>query len=98
MISVLMISRDPLALESGSAVYERIKEYGALFSSLTVFVLVMGKSRSMVPLTVSENTKIYPISISLLNYLLVPFKIEKRLIEAGLSVDVVTTQNPFEAG
>ncbi len=98
MISVLMISKDPNLLQKDSQVCKRMLDYGKLFISLDIFLLKVGPIDKENFLKLSENVRIYPLNLSLKSILLIPFRIIKIIKSLSRKIDVVTAQDPFEAG
>lgn len=106
-LKVLMISSDRNVLTPGSAVSERMKEYGALVEELHIVVLCDKSHTSPLKiengkLKISDSVFIYPTNSS--NKFFRPIdaaSIGKRIVfknkfVRGLSL--VTTQDPFECG
>lgn len=100
-LKILMISADRNLFVSGSAVSERIKEYGTLVEALHI-VALSDSAHGLKEKKLSDNVWIYPTNSSL--KLLRPLDaatIGKRIVlkhkfVRGLSV--ITAQDPFECG
>lgn len=96
-----MISSDRNVLSPGSAVLERIKEYGALVGELHI-VLLSDSSHGLADAQISKNVWIYPTnsSVSFLRPLDAA-RMGKRIVkEKGFvrGASLITTQDPFECG
>jgi len=96
-----MISSDRKVLDKGSAVSERMKEYGTLVEELHI-VLLSDLGHGLKEKQLSENVWVYPTN-SFINFLrpLDATRIGKKIVfekkfVRGLSV--ITTQDPFECG
>ncbi|MFZ2484924.1 MAG: glycosyltransferase [Minisyncoccia bacterium] len=100
-IKVLSIGSDRKLFEEGSAVSERIKEYGNLAEELHIVVFAL-KSLGLKEKQLAPNVWIYPTnSSSRWSYVRDASELGKRLVVEkkfvrGLSV--ITTQDPFESG
>ncbi len=97
--NILMISRDGLILENGSEVRGRMKEYGTLVNRLDIIIFTRKGSRPSSgrgqPVKISENVYAYPTtSINGLFFIRDALKIAKSIEKP----DLITTQDPFEAG
>jgi glycosyltransferase involved in cell wall biosynthesis len=100
-MKVLMISNDRNILSIGSAVGERMKEYGKLVSELHI-VLLSDKAHGFSDTALSPNVFVYPTNSSnkysrpkdaaKLGLRLVP---EKKFVRGQA---LITTQDPFECG
>jgi glycosyltransferase involved in cell wall biosynthesis len=100
-MKVLMISTDRNILTPGSAVSERMKEYGHLVEELHIVVL-SDTSHGLKNTQIEKNIWAYPTS-SMFKFLrpLDAAKIGKRIVFDRKFVrgqSVVTTQDPFECG
>jgi glycosyltransferase involved in cell wall biosynthesis len=101
LIKVLMISSDRNILSTGSAVSERIKEYGLLVEELHIVVL-SDTSHKLKETKLSDNVWVYPTN-SLFKYLrpLTAARIGKRVVFERKFVrgqSLITAQDPFESG
>ena len=100
-LKVLMISSDRRLLEVGSAVSERMKEYGKLVGELHIVVFAL-KSLGFKEKQLAPNVWIYPTnSWSRWFYIFDAARLGKRLVKEkkfirGLST--ITTQDPFWSG
>jgi glycosyltransferase involved in cell wall biosynthesis len=100
-LKVLMISTDRNILSDGSAVSERMKEYGALVEELHI-VVMSDSSHGLKEKQLSKNVWIYPTS-SLFKAMR-----PKKAADLGKKIvldrkfvrgkSLVTTQDPFECG
>ncbi len=100
-LKILMISSDRKLLESGSAVSERIKEYGALVKELHI-VLLSDSKHGLKNKQLLSNVWVYPTN-SALNFLrpIDAAKLGKKIMSDKKFVrgkSVITTQDPFECG
>jgi len=100
-LKVLMISSDRKLFEDGSAVSERMKEYGALVEELHI-VLLSDLGHGLKERQLSENVWVYPTN-SLVNFLrpLDAARLGKKIIFDKKFVrgqSIITTQDPFECG
>ena|SRR3989344_3691745 len=100
-LKVLMISNDRKLCESGSAVSERMKEYGLLVGELHI-VLLSDKAHSLKETKVTDNVWVYPTnSVTSLLRPIDAARIGKKIILDRKFVrgqSVITTQDPFESG
>jgi len=100
-LKVLMVSSDRQILTSGSAVSERMKEYGALAQELHI-VLLSDSSHMLKAAQIAPNVWVYPTNSS--NKFFRPLdaaRIGKRVVFERKFVrgrGVITTQDPFECG
>ncbi|MDO8471288.1 MAG: glycosyltransferase [bacterium] len=100
-LKVLMISSDRKILEEGSAVSERMKEYGALVEELHI-VLLSDVRHGLKDKQLSNNVWVYATNSSL-NFLR-PFdaaRLGKKIVFDSRFVrgqSIITTQDPFECG
>lgn len=93
-----MISSDRKIFEKGSAVRARFLEYGRLVDELHVIVFAR-KSLAFLSETFPPNISIYPTrSTGKIFYVSSAIFSALKLKRRGVSIDVVTTQDPFEAG
>jgi len=106
-LKVLMISSDRKILEEGSAVAERVKEYGSLVEELHIIVFTTQKHcRSLKiknsKLRISSNVWIYSTnSVSRWLYIHDAVKLGDKIIHENKCINgksVITTQDPFECG
>lgn len=107
ILKVLMIGSDRKLFEEGSAVSERIKEYGRLVGELHIVVFTTSAHHSKLriqnsELKLSDNVWVYPtMSLSRWFYIFDAVRIGRKLIfEKGFirGRSVITTQDPFECG
>ena len=100
-MKVLMISSDRSILALGSAVSERIKEYGTLVDELHI-VLLSDRAHGLKDTQLDKNVWVYPTN-SLVN-LLRPVdaaRLGRKIIFDKKFVrgqSIITTQDPFECG
>lgn len=93
-MKVLMISSDRNMFKSGSAVSLRMQKYAKIFTSLDIIIFTHRKSQ-YTPLVLAGNIRVYPTnSRSRWMYVFDAMNIVRNLER----VDVVTPQDPFEAG
>lgn len=97
-LTVLSISSDRKVFDEGSAVRARLLEYGRLADELRVIVFAK-KSLGFVDETIHPNIFLYPTH-SLGRFSHIPAAVMRayRLKRSGVSIDVVTVQDPFECG
>ena len=106
-LKILMISSDRNILTPGSAVSERMKEYGGLVEELHIVLLCDSSHTSSLKiengkLKIAEGVYVYPTNSSM--KILRPLdaaRIGKRIVLKNKFVRgecVVTTQDPFECG
>lgn len=97
-MKILSILSDRKVFVEGSAVRARLLEYGGLVDELHVIVFAK-KSLGFKDEIISPNIFLYP-SNSVGKFFHIPATIIRAyaLKRRGVSVDVVTTQDPFEAG
>lgn len=95
---VLMISSDRKVFEKGSAVRSRLLDYGRLVEELHVIVFAK-KSLKFQDEIIQPNIFLYSAN-SLGKIFHIPYAIlcALKLKRSGVLIDVVTTQDPFEAG
>ncbi|MBI5401175.1 MAG: glycosyltransferase family 4 protein [Candidatus Yonathbacteria bacterium] len=95
---VLSISTDRKMFERGSAVRARLLEYGGLAEELHVLVFAK-RSLRLRDETISPNIFLYPTN-SFGKFFHIPAAIIRALAlkRRCVEIDVVTTQDPFEAG
>jgi len=100
-LKVLMISSDRKVLEEGSAVSERMKEYGKLVTELHI-VLLSDSAHKLKETTLDKNVFVYPINSSSKWFrssgaarLGKKIVLEKKFVRGQ---SVITTQDPFECG
>ncbi|MDO8604234.1 MAG: glycosyltransferase family 4 protein [bacterium] len=97
-MKVLSISTDRMVFEKGSAVRSRLLEYGGLIEELHVIVFAK-KSLGLHDEVIEPNIFLYPTnSISKFFYIASAILFALKLRRRGVMIDVVTTQDPFEAG
>ncbi len=102
-LKVLMVASDPLIFTEGSAVRQRIEEYGRKLKELHVITFNLNNSiPRAASRQISNNIFLHPTnSISKINYVFDGIRIGKKLIKKegfSSSSAVITTQDPFEAG
>jgi glycosyltransferase involved in cell wall biosynthesis len=90
---VLMVSSDRNILRPGSAVSERMKEYGKLVDGLHI-VLMSDKTHRLSQTQISKNVWVYPTNSS--NKFFRPLDAVK--IGDKIPADLITAQDPFECG
>lgn len=100
-LKVLMISSDRNILVPGSAVSERMKEYGALVGELHI-VLLSDAEHGLKDKQLSNNIWVYTTNSSL-NFLrpIDAFRLGKKVVFDSQFVrgrSIITTQDPFECG
>ncbi len=100
-LKVLMISSDRNILVPGSAVSERMKEYGALVKELHI-VLLSDAEHRLKDKQLSNNVWVYTTNSSL-NFLrpFDAFRLGKKVVFDSQFVrgqSIITTQDPFECG
>lgn len=97
-MKILSISTDRKVFEKGSAVRTRLIEYGGLADELHVIVFAK-RALGFFKETVSPNIFLYPTN-AWTRFGYVPHAIicALALKRRGVSIDVVTTQDPFECG
>lgn len=93
-----MISTDRKVFEQGSAVRTRLLEYGNFSEELYVVVFAK-RSLGLLDEEISPDVFLYPTN-SLGKFFHIPAAIIRAytLKRCGVRIDVVTTQDPFEAG
>lgn len=100
-LKILSIGSDRKLFEEGSAVSERIKEYGKLVEELHIVVFAH-KSLNLKEKKLSENVWVYPSnSSSRWLYMHDAIRIGKKIVVDKHFIrgeSVVTTQDPFESG
>ncbi len=100
MTKVLMISTDRKIFEEGSAVRERMREYGKLFKELHVIVFAQKKA-GFAPFSM-DNVRVYPTnSLSKLFYVPNAMNLGALIIKESSFLNdpcVITAQDPFETG
>lgn len=100
-IKVLMIGTDRNLLVAGSAVSERIKEYGQLVEELHI-VLLSDSSHGLKETKLAPNVTVYPTNSSFKFFR--PFdaaRLGKKIVFNKKFVrgkSIITTQDPFECG
>lgn len=100
-LKVLMISNDRKILTPGSAVFERMKEYGDLVHELHI-VLLSTPEHGLRETKLSDKVSVYPTNTS--SKFFYPFSaaslgkkivFEKKFVRGN---SLITTQDPFECG
>lgn len=100
-LKVLMIGTDRNLLVPGSAVSERLKEYGALVGELHI-VLLCDSSHGLKEASLAPNVHVYPTNSSLRYFR--PYdaaRIGKKIVFDKKFVrgkSIITAQDPFECG
>ncbi len=101
-LKVLMISSDRKVLEEGSAVRERMKEYGKLVTELHIVLLSNVLKIENSKLKISDNTWVYPTNSSTKWFrssgaarLGKKIVFEKKFVRGQ---SLITAQDPFECG
>jgi glycosyltransferase involved in cell wall biosynthesis len=97
-MKILSISTDRKVFEEGSAVRARLIEYGGLAEELRVIVFAK-HSLNLKQEKIAPNIYLYPTN-SFLKYTHICAAISKarELKRSGVTIDLVTTQDPFEVG
>lgn len=97
-MNILSISSDRKLFEPGSAVRSRTLEYGRLVNELHIIVFAK-RSRGFGEESFPPNIFLYPTNAHT-RWGYVPHAIfqARKLKRRGVHIDVVTTQDPFEAG
>lgn len=97
-MKILSIGSDRKVFEEGSAVRARLLEYGRLAEEIHVIVFAK-RSAGFLNESFHPNIFLYPTN-SPGRFFHIPFAIMRalKMKRQGVSVDVVTTQDPFEAG
>lgn len=100
-LKILMISSDRKVYDEGSAVLERMKEYGAMVEELHI-VLLSDSSHGLKDKQIDKNVWVYPTNSSI-KFLrpLDASRIGKKIVFEKKFVrgqSVITTQDPFECG
>lgn len=99
-MKVISISTDKNIFEEGSAVSERMKEYGNLFKELHIVVFSL-RSRGYQKIQLSHNVWVYPTqSINKISQIWGAQRIAMSVLKKEKDMDnwVVSTQDPFETG
>ena len=100
-IKILMIGSDRKLFEEGSAVSERIKDYGNLVEELHI-VIFAKKSLGLEKKQIAPNIWLYPTnSLSRWFYPIDATRIAKGVVSSGSfekETTLITTQDPFECG
>lgn len=97
-MKILSIGSDRKVFEEGSAVRARLLDYGSLVDELHVIVFAK-RSAGFHEDSFPPNIFLYPTN-SLGKFFHIPYAIivALKLKRRGVVIDVVTTQDPFEAG
>lgn len=97
-MKILSIGSDRKVFEEGSAVRARLLEYGLLVEELHVVVFAERSSGFLVE-SFPPNIFLYPTN-SFGKFFHIPFAImcALKMKRRGVEIDIVTTQDPFEAG
>lgn len=97
-MKVLSISTDRKVFEEGSAVRGRLLQYGRLVDEIHVVVFAK-RSLGFSDETFPPNIFLYPTNSSV-KFFHIFFAIARalKMKRRGVSIDVVTTQDPFETG
>ncbi len=97
-MKILSISTDRKVFEQGSAVRARLLDYGRLVGELHVIVFAK-RSLGFLDEKVAPNIYLYPTnSLGKFFHILFAIFCALKMKRRGVSVDVVTAQDPFEAG
>jgi glycosyltransferase involved in cell wall biosynthesis len=97
-MKILSISTDRKVFEEGSAVRARLIEYGGLVEELHVIVFAK-HSLNLKQEKIAPNIYLYPTnSFSKFTHICAAISQARSLKRSGLTFDLVTTQDPFEAG
>src|SRR3990167_2203685 len=106
-LKILMIGSDRKLFDEGSAVSQRIKEYGNLVVELHIIVFATRKHLRLLKienskLKISNNVWVYPTnSFSRWFYLRDAVTLSKKIVYENKFIrgkSVITTQDPFECG
>jgi glycosyltransferase involved in cell wall biosynthesis/putative flippase GtrA len=99
-MKVISIGTDRKILEEGSAVRQRMVEYGKLFDELHIVIFSLKTPGASVNVQISENVYAHPTnSKSKALYIIDAVRIaEKIMQEKNKEGVVVTVQDPFETG
>jgi glycosyltransferase involved in cell wall biosynthesis len=99
-MKLISIGTDRKIFEEGSAVRQRMIEYGSLFDELHIIVFAK-RSLGLSGQKISDNVWIYPTnSGNKIAYIIEAIKIGKQVVQSRgfRSGDFVTAQDPFETG
>ena len=97
-MKVLSISLDRKVFEQGSAVRSRLLDYGRLVEELHIIVFAK-KSYGFKNESFPPNIFLYPTNTrTRLGYILRAIVIAYEIKRSGISIDVVSAQDPFETG
>lgn len=94
-MKILMISRDPKAVQKDSAVYGRLKKYAESLEELHVVVLSEGETLGSFR---DGNLSIYPAFSKSKFSAFIKARNTAFKIAAKNTINLVTSQDPFEAG
>lgn len=94
-LKVLMISSDRNILTNGSAVSERMKDYGGLLGELRI-ILLSDKKHGLKDTQLSSNVWVYPTNSQ--SKFLRPTDALDIGLKIGKGMSLITTQDPFECG
>ncbi len=94
-MKILLIGSDRELFKPSSAVAQRMIKYGELAGQISVVVFTAQKFQ---PVVLSDKVKVYPTnSSSKLGYVFDAIKIGARIVKER-GIEVISTQDPFEAG
>jgi len=97
-MKILSISSDRKVFEPGSAVRARLLQYGRLVDEINVIVFA-NRSASFRTESFPPNIFLYPTnSLGKFSHIIFAIFCALKLKRRGVTVDVVTTQDPFETG
>src|SRR5512133_3519194 len=100
-MKVIMIGTDRKLFEPGSAVRERMSDYGARLTELHIIVFA-GSSLKLKPEQLSDKVWIYPTnSLSKFLYIFDAIRIGKRIVRDRFMTPaelLISAQDPFETG
>ncbi len=97
-MKVVIFSTDRKIFEKGSAVRERMIQYGALVVEL--YIVVYSRGESLLNDKIGENIWVYPTrSVSKMFYVSDGVRIANKILkERGATSTLITAQDPFETG
>jgi len=95
-MNVLMISSDKSISKEQSHAQERMKKYGSLVDSLDIILFCSRKDCDSSEIFLSENTRVV-LTRSFFK-IFYPFSAVLKSLKINHNIDLVTTQDPFEAG
>lgn len=97
-MKILSVSSDRKVFEEGSTVRERLLEYAKLVDELHVIVFTKNSSNFR-SVHIESNVHLYSSNAGgKFSYIFSAIACARKLKGHGVAIDVVTTQDPFEAG